>query len=484
MLRFNHHLTSDFRTSLNEFKSKPHGLLSEMKKKSSIPSQLSYRMVYLTRLYETLIIIGLAITPLLVIGYLVTFSSTPALRFVNHGFHEIVIAIATLVGSISTYVSWRSYQASGEIFFRWLTVGFLAFTIIYTPHGLLTRMADHNMWLFLLYGPASRIVMLGCFVYGLLQYGKPAENVTEVTKSGFWWRWLIFCVMVDIGVAVLAYSPIASSFWVRTPMEIGAVVLALSGVSIMLMRHINSPLMKFFMIALVIFAQTPIAFMLAKPWEHLWWLAHIIFAGGFFILSWGASRALLTTRSFSLAFSQEQLIRDNKQLEQISRTDGLTQIANRSYFDESLLNEVSKMSRASAPLALILCDIDFFKNYNDTYGHVAGDNCLKRIAQSIKSSFARTDDVVARYGGEEFAIILANVNKETALTMADVVRENVEKLRLEHNSSAVAEVVTISVGVTSLIPNKDTLVTMIIEQADKGLYAAKEKGRNNVQYFV
>jgi two-component system cell cycle response regulator len=462
----------------------PHDLLLEMKKKSSIPSQLVYRMEYLTRLYEVLIMVGLAITPLLVMVYLVTFSPTPALRFVNHGYHEITIAIAILVSGFVTYVSWRSYQASGEIFLRWLTVGFLAFTIIYTPHGLLTRMADHNMWLFLLYGPVSRIVMLGCFVYGLLQYGKPAENVAEVTKSGFWWRVLILCVMVDIVVAVLAYSPIASSIWVRKPMEIGAIVLASSGISIMLIRHINSPLMKFYVIALVIFAQAPIAFMLAKPWEHLWWLAHIIFAGGFFILSWGVSRALLTTRSFSLAYSQEQLMRDNKQLKQVSRVDGLTQIANRSFFDKSLLIEVSKMSRASTPLTLILCDIDFFKNYNDTYGHVAGDNCLKRIAQSIKSSFARTDDVVARYGGEEFAVILANVDKETALTLADVMRKNVEKLKLEHNSSPVAEVVTISVGVTSLIPNKDTSVSMIIEQADKGLYAAKEKGRNNVQYFV
>lgn len=281
-----------------------------MKNKSSMPSQLGYSIENLTRLYEVLIMVGLAITPLLVIGYLVTFSSTPALRFVNHGFHEIVITIAALVGGFVSYVSWRSYQASGEIFLRWLTVGFLAFTIIYTPHGLFTRMADHNMWLFLLYGPVSRIVMLGCFMYGLLQYGKPAENVAEVTKNGFWWHVLILCVMVDISVAVLAYSPIASSFWVRTPMEIGAILLALSGISIMLIRHINSPLMKFFMIALVIFSQVPIAFILAKPWEHLWWLAHIIFAVGFFIISWGVSRALLTTRSFSLAFSQEQLMVD------------------------------------------------------------------------------------------------------------------------------------------------------------------------------
>jgi len=179
-----------------------------------------------------------------------------------------------------------------------------------------------------------------------------------------------------------------------------------------------------------------------------------------------------------------ELAEANEQLRHLSRVDGLTQIANRRCFDESFLIEVNKQSHAVAPITLILCDIDCFKNYNDTYGHVAGDVCLQRVAQLINSCFTRADDVVARYGGEEFAVILTGIDREVAFTLAERMRENVEMLKLEHSASTVAKVVTISVGVTSLIPNKDTSVSTIIEQADKALYMAKGKGRNNMQYFV
>lgn len=179
----------------------------------------------------------------------------------------------------------------------------------------------------------------------------------------------------------------------------------------------------------------------------------------------------------------EELHTANIQLEQLSRTDGLTKLANRRYFDETLLTEISKMDRTSLPLTLILCDIDYFKNYNDTYGHPAGDACLQKIAMEIQSSFVRSGDLVARYGGEEFAIILLNVNRETALLLAERMRKQVQDLNLEHKNSKVSNVVTISVGVTTLVPERQTSSSRVIEEADKALYLAKEKGRNNVQYF-
>ncbi len=179
----------------------------------------------------------------------------------------------------------------------------------------------------------------------------------------------------------------------------------------------------------------------------------------------------------------QHLAEANSQLEQLSRIDGLTNIANRRCFDETLATEISKLSRISIPLTLILCDIDYFKNYNDSYGHPAGDACLQQVAQAINSSFFRAGDIVARYGGEEFAVILPNVDKEAALMLAERVRENVAKLKLEHNSSAVDNIITISVGVTSLVPDRDTLAPMLIEKADKALYSAKGAGRNNVQCF-
>lgn len=173
----------------------------------------------------------------------------------------------------------------------------------------------------------------------------------------------------------------------------------------------------------------------------------------------------------------------NSKLEYISRTDSLTQIANRRYFDETLLSEINKLSRTNAPLTLLFCDIDYFKNYNDRYGHLDGDMSLQRVAKSIDSSFCREGELVARYGGEEFAVILPNVHKEAALILAEKLRQNIELLNIENKSSSISNIITISIGVTTLVPNKNTDVSTIIAQADKALYLAKDNGRNNVQYI-
>lgn len=188
-------------------------------------------------------------------------------------------------------------------------------------------------------------------------------------------------------------------------------------------------------------------------------------------------------RETEIEKAYEDLAKANSQLELLSRVDGLTNISNRRHFDETILTEISKMSRNNAPLTLILCDIDYFKNYNDTYGHLAGDICLQHVAQSIKSNFTRSGDLVARYGGEEFVIVLLNVEKEVALTLAERMRINVQNLQLVHESSEIAKVVTISVGCTTIVPDKNTTVAMLVEQADKALYMAKENGRNNVRYY-
>lgn len=188
-------------------------------------------------------------------------------------------------------------------------------------------------------------------------------------------------------------------------------------------------------------------------------------------------------REVELQKAYLDLAKVNSQLDQLSRTDKLTNIANRRHFDETLLNQISQQSRQQSPITLFLCDIDYFKNYNDTYGHLAGDNCLEHVAHSIKSNFTRAGDLVARYGGEEFAVILTDIGKETALTLAERMRVNIEQLKLMHEASAVAKVITISVGVTTLVPDKNTTIAMLVEKADKALYTAKEKGRNNVQYY-
>ena len=190
----------------------------------------------------------------------------------------------------------------------------------------------------------------------------------------------------------------------------------------------------------------------------------------------------LRVHQYEINKAYKEIARSNSQLELISRTDSLTHIANRRYFDETLLSEINKLSRTNAPLTLIFCDIDYFKNYNDRYGHLDGDSCLQRVAKSIDTSFCREGELVARYGGEEFAVILPNVHKEAALILAETLRQNIELLNITHKSSEITNVVTISIGVTTLVPDKDTKVSDIIVKADKALYLAKDNGRNNVQY--
>jgi diguanylate cyclase (GGDEF)-like protein len=168
----------------------------------------------------------------------------------------------------------------------------------------------------------------------------------------------------------------------------------------------------------------------------------------------------------------------NHMLKRLASVDGLTQVANRRCFDETMVHEWQRLSRERAPLSLILMDIDYFKKYNDTYGHLAGDGCLKRVAQAIAKAVCRPADLVARYGGEEFAILLPNTDLAGAGHIAEYMREVVQKLNLEHSSSMVSEHVTISIGVATIQPEMNISPTTLINASDKALYLAKSTGRD------
>lgn len=167
-------------------------------------------------------------------------------------------------------------------------------------------------------------------------------------------------------------------------------------------------------------------------------------------------------------------------LKSFSYMDGLTGIANRRQFDECLEVEWKRAARNSSPLSLILCDIDFFKNYNDTYGHLAGDDCLRKVAEAIKSTLKRPGDLATRYGGEEFAVILPETDGAGATSIAGVIRNSVENLGIPHTASAIGKVVTISLGVATLIPGADCRTSALVSLADNALYNAKQSGRNRV----
>lgn len=177
-----------------------------------------------------------------------------------------------------------------------------------------------------------------------------------------------------------------------------------------------------------------------------------------------------------------KLLIANVELEHLSNTDAVTNVSNRRYFDEVLAKEINKCTRQDIPITLIICDIDYFKKFNDSYGHHKGDECLAKVALAIKNTFTRVDDVVARYGGEEFAVILPNTDKDQALSMAKEMSENVNKLNILHESSDVSDSVTISIGLTSGLLQKNTTMSILIERADKALYAAKDAGRNTIRF--
>lgn len=179
---------------------------------------------------------------------------------------------------------------------------------------------------------------------------------------------------------------------------------------------------------------------------------------------------------------QSQLYRQlesaNQVLQRLASVDGLTQLANRRCFDEHLYQEWQRLTREQAPLTLILCDIDFFKAYNDTYGHQAGDECLHQIAKTISSCAKRPADLAARYGGEEFALILPTTASTGGVRVAQDIQYKVKALQLPHSSSPVSHYVTLSLGIAAVVPQPDSSPSTLVTVADKALYQAKAAGRN------
>ncbi|MEB3336218.1 MAG: diguanylate cyclase, partial [Leptolyngbyaceae bacterium] len=184
-----------------------------------------------------------------------------------------------------------------------------------------------------------------------------------------------------------------------------------------------------------------------------------------------------------IAIQQAQLYQRleevNQELHRLATSDGLTQVANRRRFDQVLEQEWNRMTREKTPLALILCDIDFFKRYNDAYGHPIGDECLQRVAREIYLTAKRSVDLVARYGGEEFVVLLSNTSITGALHVAQEIHFRVKALRIAHVASPY-EYVTLSVGVAGIIPNPDSSPAQLLAEADRALYRAKAEGRDRV----
>ncbi len=168
-------------------------------------------------------------------------------------------------------------------------------------------------------------------------------------------------------------------------------------------------------------------------------------------------------------------------LKDASLIDGLTGIPNRRRFDEVLKSEWKRAFRDKKPISVLMADIDYFKRYNDHYGHLEGDECLKRVAECLQNTLKRPADLAARFGGEEFVGILPATTAEGALKIAETYRESVEALQVEHQESPISDYVTISVGVATIMPSEEQGEEKLVRRADDALYEAKEAGRNQVK---
>ena len=178
--------------------------------------------------------------------------------------------------------------------------------------------------------------------------------------------------------------------------------------------------------------------------------------------------------------TEQKLMALQQELEALSFKDGLTGVANRRMFDAILETEWTNARRNSQPLSLILIDIDYFKQYNDHYGHIQGDDCLKRVGEVLGSAATRARDLLARFGGEEFALVLPETDAAAALKVAERCRSLIFKEQMPHATSPISPILTVSLGVNTIIPGHSDQPLAFVEAVDRRLYQAKQAGRNRV----
>lgn len=181
----------------------------------------------------------------------------------------------------------------------------------------------------------------------------------------------------------------------------------------------------------------------------------------------------------SLVVLARKLDTANHELKRLSASDGLTGIANRRFFDEYISREWRRARRSATSIAMLMCDVDHFKLYNDTYGHQAGDDCLRQVANAIASNLERASDIAARYGGEEFAVILPETAIGGTLFVAEKIRHAIHQLNIPHSASQLGRV-TLSIGIAAATPDADNSFEDLIKAADQALYKAKDDGRDRV----
>ena len=278
--------------------------------------------------YKFLVLLLAAAAPLGAVAYLQAFGD-PQLKATAIHFHEVAITFALVISAFVTWVAYQNYKKSGEPFLRFVTLAFLSFVLLYAPHGILSRASMHCLTLFLVFGPISRLTMAGYLFAGLLRFKRGPDDAAVRTKASRWWPHVLG--LVAVGLSVFAFgSRVDISVPQVKAIEAASLAVLIASVVLMLVRGIRKLLMWYHMFALLLFIQASAAFLLGRPWNHTWWLAHGISAAGFFVLGYAVMRAQQTTGSFSTIYSEvelyatlrartEELAGANRQLEENGR---------------------------------------------------------------------------------------------------------------------------------------------------------------------
>ncbi len=424
--------------------------------------------------YQRALFTLFALSPLPLIAY-VQMMPAPDQQFHNFLVHELVIGTAILISAVVTWIAWRCYLASGEPTLRWLTLGLLAMTLIYAPHGWLTRMAADNPPLFLLFGPASRCAMAAFWLFAFTRMQAPPDPPAIRGRASRWWPWLLLLLVVDGLIFQVAGDPAMPRSEIRLLLESAAVLMNLSALVLLLRDRSGSPLLRFFGFGLCFFVLSSASFFLAAPWNHQWWLGHVIFAAGFLTMSFGVARAYLATGNLVAVFNEEQMV---QRLSELASTDELTGLANRRQFMSRFEDRL--MGREPRPFALVLLDLDNFKVINDSLGHEAGDELLRALSTRL-SHVIRPDDLLGRLGGDEFGLLVPGIRSEAEATHT-----------LERLFQALKEPILFkgkriqpmaSMGV-ALFPADARARVDLLKAADAAMYVAKRQGRNCFRFHT
>jgi PAS domain-containing protein len=256
----------------------------------------------LTKAYKGLV---LALATFLPVMGIIVFRliSDPGEKFHYHAFHEIAISIAIILSIVVSYVAYRSYEKDLNPFFRFIALAYLGFAIIYSPHGIFTRMADHNMPLFLIFGPTSRLAMSTYLLVGLLKFNT-VSNKKGKKNSPAGWRLHVLCLTGGVILLFVLASTVKLNVMLIKSIEAASLAVSCVAVLRMMSLPIRSLLMRFHLVAQLLFAQASIAFMLSLPWNSLWWFAHAISAAGFITLGYAIVHCYEMTRSFDAVYNE------------------------------------------------------------------------------------------------------------------------------------------------------------------------------------